>query len=145
MLQCNTRRRVLPDATGAQIPHDGKDSTMAAPQISAEHPPQILHWLARKAAMPLDRAKAAWRRALRDAGRSGAAPASAEYWKLAADGLVHTMAAETLELHAAPFGFGPLLRLPARLWLLGLTSGEAIAVAGTRRWQAAWWHHGGAH
>ena len=118
---------------------------MAAPQLSAEHPPQILHWLARKAAMPLDRAKAVWRHALRDAARRGAAPASPEYWNLATAGLLETMAAETLQLRAAPFGFGPLLRLPARLWLLGLTSGEAMAVAGTRRWQSSWWHHGGAH
>jgi hypothetical protein len=118
---------------------------MAAPKISAEHPPQVLHWLARKAAMPMDRAKASWRLALRDAARSGAAHGSPEYCKRAMGDLLKTMTAETLQLRAAPFGFGPMLRLPARLWLLGLISSEAIALAGTRRLRSAYWNHRGAH
>jgi len=119
---------------------------MAAPQISAEHPPQILHWLARRAALPMDQVKAAWRLALRDAAASGAVRGSSEYWQRALDGLYEAVAAEAIERSTAPFGFGPLLRLPARLWLLGLDGGEAIAMVATRRWRAAWWHrHGAAH
>jgi hypothetical protein len=118
---------------------------MAAPKISAEHPPQVLHWLARKALMPMDRAKASWRLALRDAARSGAAPGSPEYWKSATGDLLATINAETLQLRAAPFGFGPMLRLPARIWLLGLISTEAIAVAGTRRLRSAWLKHHTVH
>lgn len=110
---------------------------MAAPRISAEHPPQILHWLARKAAMPLDRAKSAWRLALHDAAHSGATAGSPRYWTEAMDALQRSLAAEVQALEAAPFGLGPLLRLPARLWLLELGAMEAMVLAGVRNAPAA--------
>ncbi len=113
---------------------------MAAPQISADHPPQMLHWLARKATVPLERAKAIWRLALRDGARSGAAPGSSPYWGRVLESLNADLAAETQALEAAPFGYGPLLRLSARIWLLGFDGGARIALAAVRRWGSdGWW------
>jgi hypothetical protein len=140
LLQRNTPGLSHPDAAERQFHTMERNRFMAAPQLSADHPPQMLHWLARKAAVPLDRTKAAWRLALREGIRGGDAPGSSPYWERVLASLQTSLAAETVALEAAPFGYGPLLRLPARLWLLGLNGSAKIAVAATRGWGSdAWW------
>jgi len=94
--------------------------------------PKIFPWLAKKAGIPDDRAKALWVAALRDATRDCALVESPEYWKSAVDHLLERLAAESLVRRAAPFGWGGLLRLPARQWLLGLTTAEALFAIGLK-------------
>ena len=100
--------------------------------------PKIRPWLANQAGLPLARAEALWRDALRHATKQSAIVESPEYWKLAVDRLIQLIAVESRELRAMPFGFGPLVRLPAQLWLHGLTAQQAmlgIAANSARWWQ----------
>lgn len=100
--------------------------------------PKIMPWLAKKAGVPLERAEALWGSALRYATAKADVIESPAYWQLAVDRLVDLIAAESRELRARPFGFGPLVRLPAQLWLHGLTAQQAlmnIAANSTHWWQ----------
>ncbi len=106
---------------------------MKAATISATRPPKMLPWLARQAGISDERAAALWAEALFCASRSGVPENSDAYWRKAVDGLRRRIAADVAASAEAPFGFGPWLRLPARLWLLGLPGFAAVAVAGARR------------
>ncbi len=106
---------------------------MAAPALSADRPPQILPWLAHKAGVAPERARTLWRDALRDTAGAGELPGTPEFWKEAMDRLLEKTAAESLELRSAPFGLGPWLRLPAKLWLIGLNGADAVALAAARQ------------
>ena len=100
--------------------------------------PKILPWLANQAGLPLARAEVLWSDALRHATKQSAIVESPQYWKLAVDRLIQLIAVESRELRAMPFGFGPLVRLPAQLWLHGLTAQQAmlgIAANSARWWQ----------
>lgn len=100
--------------------------------------PKILPWLAKQAGVPPARAEALWHKALRHARHNSPAIESPEYWKLAVDRLIALLAAEARRIRAMPFGFGPLVRLPAQLWLHGLTAQQAmfsIAANSSRWWQ----------
>ena len=94
--------------------------------------PKILSWQARKADIPNDIAKALWIEALRDATHDCAVIESPEYWKSTVDHLLQRLAAEARARHAVPFGWGSLVRLPARQWLHGLTTVEAMFSIGLR-------------
>ena len=94
--------------------------------------PKILPWLAKEAGIPSDRAEALWVAALRDARRDRALAESPEYWKSAVDHLLERIAAESMVRRAAPFGWGSLMRLPASLWLHGLTTSEALFAIGVK-------------
>ena len=94
--------------------------------------PKILPWVAKKAGIPMARAEVLWNEALRDATRVCAVVESPEYWKTAVDHLLERVAAESLDRRAAPFGWGSLIRLPARQWLYGLTTAEALFAVGMR-------------
>ena len=59
------------------------------------------------------------------------------YWELAVDRLLDLLAAESLKLSAMPFGFGPMVRLPARLWLHNLTAQQAMLSIAAN--SACWW------
>jgi hypothetical protein len=105
--------------------------------MHAKHP-KILPLLAKRAGVPLQRAEVLWGDALRYATQNSAVVESAEYWKLAVDRLIDSIAAEPLQLRATPFGFGPLVRLPGQLWLHGLTAQQAmmsIATNSAQCWQ----------
>jgi len=99
--------------------------------------PKILPWLASKAGVPLERADALWGDALRYATRKAAVVESPEYWKQAVERLIDLLAAEARERRAMPFGLGPLVRLPARLWLHGLTAQQAMLRVAAN--SACWW------
>jgi len=94
--------------------------------------PKILPWLAKKAGIPVERAEALWVEALGDATRKSARVESPEYWRVAEARLLERIAAESLARRAAPFGWGSLMRLPARQWLHGLTTAEALLAIGVR-------------
>lgn len=94
--------------------------------------PKILPWVANKAGIPLARAEVLWNQALRHATRDCAVVESPEYWQAAVDHLLERVAAESLARRAAPFGWGSLLRLPARQWLHGLTTAEALFAIGLK-------------
>lgn len=100
--------------------------------------PKILPWLASKAGVPLARAERLWGETLRHATKYSTIVESPEYWQLAVDRLIELIALESRERRAMPFGFGPLMRLPAQLWLYGLTAQQAmldIAANSARWWQ----------
>lgn len=100
--------------------------------------PKMLPWMAKRAGVPLERAEVLWGDAVRYATRKAAVVESPEYWKLAVEQVIVLIAAEARELRAMPFGFGPLVRLPAQLWLHGLTAQQAllrVAVNSASRWQ----------
>jgi len=99
--------------------------------------PKILPWLASKAGVPVERAEALWGDALRYATRKAAVVESPEYWQQAVERLVDLLAAEARERRAMPFGLGPLVRLPARLWLHGLTAQQAMLRVTAN--SACWW------
>jgi hypothetical protein len=99
--------------------------------------PKILPWLANKSGVPLKRAEAHWATALRYATRKSEVVESPEYWKLAVGRLVDLIATESMELRATPFGFGPMVRLPAQLWLHGLTAQQAMMSIAAN--SAHWW------
>lgn len=99
--------------------------------------PKVLPWLATQAGVPLKRAEALWGNALRYATQKSDVIESPEYWKLAVDRLIDLLAAESRELRARPFGFGPMVRLPARLWLHGLTAQHAMMSIAAN--SAHWW------
>ena len=100
--------------------------------------PKILPWVAKKAQIPLTRAEVLWGDALRYATRKSAVVESPEYWKLAVERLIDLIAAESRKLKAMPFGFGPMVRLPAQFWLHGLAAQQAmmrIAANSAQSWQ----------
>jgi len=99
--------------------------------------PKLLPWMAKKAGVPLDRAETLWGDALRHATQRAAAVESPEYWKFAIERLVGLLAAESRALRAMPFGFGPMVRLPAQLWLHGLTAQHAMMRIAAN--SACWW------
>jgi len=99
--------------------------------------PKILPWLANQAGVPLARAEVLWGDALRHASRKPAGVESPEYWKLAVDRLIELIAAESRKLRAMPCGFGPLIRLPAQLWLHGLAAQQAMFSIAAN--SASWW------
>jgi hypothetical protein len=109
---------------------------MTKATISATRPPKMLPWLARQAGISDERAAVLWEEALYCASRSEPHANSDAYWRKAVDGLRRRIAADVAAASEAPFGFGPWLRLPARLWLLGLPGFAAVAAAGVRRWRA---------
>ena len=94
--------------------------------------PKMLSWQARKSGIPVDIAEALWLEALRDATGECAVIESPEYWKSAVDHLLQGISTEARARHAAPFGWGSLTRLPARQWLHGLTTVEAMLSIGLR-------------
>jgi len=99
--------------------------------------PKILPWLASQAGVPLARAETLWRVALRHAQLKSPVIESPAYWKLAVDHLVELLATESRKLRAMPCGFGPLVRLPAQLWLHGLTAQQAMLSIAAN--SAHWW------
>jgi len=106
-----------------------------------EHPdtPKILPWLAKKAGIPFERATELWTEARSHAGAAHDID-SPDYWKRAVDRLQENLAAESRRRQSAPFGLGPLVRLPASQWLQGLALQEklvTIAANSARNWQRA--------
>lgn len=99
--------------------------------------PKILPWLANQAGVPLARAEVLWGAALRYARHKSPTIESPEYWKLAVDRLIELIAIESRKLRAMPCGFGPLIRLPAQLWLHGLAAQQAMLSIAAN--SANWW------
>lgn len=99
--------------------------------------PKILPWVAKKAGVPLTRAEALWDNAVRYATQQASVVESSEYWKLALQHLFDSIENESCERRATPFGFGPLVRLPARLLIQGMTAQQAIIGAAANA--AFWW------
>ena len=100
--------------------------------------PKILPWIARKAGVPLERAEELWIDAVIYATQRADIVESPEYWKAAVDRLLALIAAESLQRSSAPFGLGPLVRLPGRLWLHSLDAQQAlltVAANSARYWQ----------
>jgi hypothetical protein len=113
-----------------------QENTMPNPTLAPGRTPMMAPWLARKAGIPFERTEALWREALRQTAGS-APPDSPGYWKAAGDRWLYGIARESLRRRAAPFGLGPLLRLPTRLWLLGIDAAEKLTLASARvrrRW-----------
>jgi len=125
-----TRYFVLPACRGP-IRTERKEQQMHAKY------PKILPWLAKKAGVPLKRAEVLWGNALRHATQKAAVVESPEYWKLAVEGVIDLITAESRELRARPFGFGPMVRLPAQLWLHSMTAQQAMVSIAAN--SAHWW------
>jgi hypothetical protein len=92
--------------------------------------PKMLPWQARKAGIPPSAAEHLWNEALRDATDECAVIESSDYWTSSVDHLLDRIATESQARRTAPFGWGSLLRLPARLWLHELTTIEAVISIG---------------
>jgi hypothetical protein len=88
--------------------------------------PKMLPWQARKAGIHSSAAERLWNEALRDATNECAVIESSDYWKSSVDHLLDRIATESQVRRTAPFGWGSLLRLPARLWLHELATIAAM-------------------
>ena len=98
--------------------------------------PKLLPWLANNAGIPMARAEELWIEALRQATRDSSHIESSHYWQSALQHLRAKLAAESRARRAAPFGWGSLLRLPARQWLHGLVTLEALTTVSLRSTRA---------
>ena len=107
-----------------------------------KHPdtPKVLPWLAKRAGVPFERAVELWVGARHHAAATHE-PGSPGYWETAVERLQENLAAESRSRQSAPFGLGPLVRLPASQWLQGLALQEklvAIAANSARNWAHYW-------
>ena len=99
--------------------------------------PKILPWLAKKAGVPLKRAETLWVDALRYSTQNSKMVESSEYWGLAINRLLDLLETESRKLRAMPFGFGPMVRLPAQIWLHSFTAQQAMVSIAAN--SAYWW------
>lgn len=89
--------------------------------------PKLLPWYAAKAGVPIDRAEALWRKAVRKATAETGWVATSEYWEVAMTTFRALLADESRTL-CAP-GFASLVRHQSRVMRLPLTLFEAFSVA----------------
>ncbi len=95
--------------------------------------PKLLPWYAAKAGVPLDRAEALWRKAVRKATAETGWVATPEYWEAAMSSF-RTLLAEESKTLCAP-DLTTMVRRQSRIMRLPLTVAEAIAAAFAAHWR----------
>ena len=100
--------------------------------------PKLLPWYARKAGVPIDRAEALWRKAVRTTTEDTAWVGSSEYWGLAMDEFRHLLETEQATL-CAPQGT-PIVRSQIRVWRLPLQALEDMIHMAAANWRVNFGH-----
>jgi hypothetical protein len=100
--------------------------------------PKLLPWYARKAGVPLDRAEALWRKAVRNATEQTGWVGNSEYWGAAIEEFRCLLAAEQATL-CAPLG-APILRSQIRVWRLPLLALEDMIHVVAANWRSNFAH-----
>jgi maltooligosyltrehalose synthase len=95
--------------------------------------PKLLPWYARKAGVPLERANALWRKAVREATAETGWVGNSEYWGASIDIFLRLLDAEK-ETLCTP-SVTPILRSQQRMWNMPL-----IAMEDMFRIMSANWH-----
>ena len=95
--------------------------------------PKLLPWYAAKAGVPLERAEALWRKAVRKATAETGWVATPEYWEAAMTTFRALLANESKSLCAPDFT--SLVRQQRRLMRLPLTMIEAFNTALAAQWR----------
>ena len=121
--------RIAP-AQKATKAHEGLPRPHGETQMKA---PKLLPWYARKAGVPIDRANALWRKAVRTATAETGWVGNAEYWGATVDIFLELLDAEKNTL-CTP-SVEPLLRSQHRMWNMPLTAMEDMFKAMSDNWQ----------
>ncbi|AWI80041.1 MAG: hypothetical protein CVU19_14280 [Betaproteobacteria bacterium HGW-Betaproteobacteria-13] len=95
--------------------------------------PKLLPWYARKAGVPIERANALWRKAVREATAETGWVGNSEYWGAANDIFLDLLEAEK-ETLCTPC-VTPILRSQQRMWNMPLTAMEDMLKAMSTNWQ----------
>ncbi|NTV12299.1 MAG: hypothetical protein HGA47_16255 [Zoogloea sp.] len=95
--------------------------------------PKFLIWDARKAGVPIERAEAIWRKAVREATAEVDEVGSSEFWGACVEHFHHLLADEQVSL-CSPCVV-PLVRAQNRMWHLPLVAVEDMVSAMTLNWQ----------
>lgn len=95
--------------------------------------PKLLPWYAHKAGVPIDRAEALWRKAVRTATEGSGWVGKSEYWGLAMDEFRRLLEAEQATL-CAPQGT-PIVRSQIRVWRLPLQALEDMIHVVAANWR----------
>lgn len=95
--------------------------------------PKLLPWYARKAGVPLERAEALWRKAVREATSETGWVGNAEYWGAAMDHFQRLLKEERNTLCAPQML--PYVRSQNRMWRLPLLAMEDVFTAISANWQ----------
>jgi hypothetical protein len=101
--------------------------------------PKLLPWYAHKAGVPLDRAEALWRKAVRSATDRTGWVGTSDYWGASMDEFRRLLAAEQATL-CAPLGT-PILRSQIRVWRLPLLALEDMIHAVAANWRSNFGPH----
>ena len=95
--------------------------------------PKLLHWHARKAGVPIERAEALWRKALREATADTGWVGTSEFWGAAEARFLELLAEEQSTLcapHVESF-----MRSQHRMGLMPLLAAEQVFSAMSANWQ----------
>jgi len=95
--------------------------------------PQLMHWYARKAGVPIERAEVLWRKAVRKATAETGWVGNAEYWGAAMDNYRELLDEEATSL-CAP-NLADVMRMQNRAMRLPLTIFEDLSAATAANWQ----------
>lgn len=95
--------------------------------------PKLLPWYARKAGVPIERAEALWRKAVREATAQTGWVGNAEYWGAAMDNFQALLTAEQDTLCTPRVT--PFVRSQNRMWRLPLIAMEDMFCAMSASWQ----------
>lgn len=95
--------------------------------------PKLLPWYARKAGIPIDRANALWRKAVREATAETGWVGNAEYWGASMD-IFQRLLDEEKNTLCTPC-VTPLVRSQNRMWRLPLIAMEDMFSAMSASWQ----------
>ncbi|MBW7860526.1 MAG: hypothetical protein H3C33_05445 [Rhodocyclaceae bacterium] len=94
--------------------------------------PKLLPWYACKAGIPIERANALWRKAVREATERTGWVGTSEYWGVAMEIFLASLEAEQCTLCTPRVT--PLLRSQNRIWRLPLTAMEDVLSAVSAGW-----------
>jgi hypothetical protein len=96
--------------------------------------PKLLPWYAHKAGVPLERAEALWRKAVRSATHQTGWVGTSDYWGMAMDEFRRLLADEQATW-CTPLG-APILRSQIRVWRLPLLALEDMIHAVAANWRS---------
>lgn len=96
--------------------------------------PKLLPWYAHKAGVPIERAEALWRKAVRTATADTGWVGNSEYWGAAMDEFRRLLAAEQATL-CTPLG-SPILRSQLRVWRMPLLALEDMIHLVAANWRS---------
>lgn len=94
--------------------------------------PKLLHWYARRAGVPIERAETLWRKAVREATADTGWVGTSEYWGAAMDNFQRHLKNERSTL-CAPLVM-PVIRSQKRIFSAPMDVMSDVAVLTMRRW-----------